>query len=219
MSNLPGFTNHPTPNPSPADYSNCKAPITSSPIDNGLTTPAQPSASNNAFSYSYSHTITDGATYSVTTSLTLTSSEQFAITTDSLGNNYQPITAVSGTRVYTHLSTSAQMVSTVTGLSSAVGTPSQYWYPFAYLQSRDSPSAPAYTVNNAPFLDGDGLGFQLDNDVSVNGNEPGTGPQSNVITVLVAPSDGPASPVVLTESSYNTLPDGSLQQQSYTLIN
>ena len=88
-------------------------------VTNGLRAPTQPSVSNGALVFRYSYQISDGATYIVSGNLTVSTSSQFATNIDPLGNPYQIVTNVTGTRTYTHIPTGSQITSTVTGLSKA----------------------------------------------------------------------------------------------------
>ena len=73
-----------------------------------------------------------------------------------------------------------------------------------------------YTTDNAPFLDGDGIGFSISPAAPVNGKPPGSGTPNSAITVAVLGAN-PAAQVVLTELSYLTAPLFGLQRQTYTL--
>ena len=81
-------------------YATCSAPIT---FTNGLRPPTQPSVSNGGTRISYSYFISDGVTYSVQGNLTLTTSSAFGNNADLLGNPYQIVTNVAGSRLYTHI--------------------------------------------------------------------------------------------------------------------
>ena len=208
---LPGFVNRviaPSANHNSqnVNYSLCTAAISRT---NGKVTPVTPTAANTATLFHYSYFISDNATYSVNTSLAVSASSTLFV--DELGNTYQNITAVSGTRIYTYLPTGATVTSSVTGLSASAGTPSQRWYPFAYLQLRSH-----YTTNNAPYLDADGLGYGISPAAPINGDPPGNGTQYSDVTVQVAPTTLLAYPV-LTELEYNTAPVLNKQRQTYTL--
>ena len=210
---IPGFVNHPIPvssiNALSVDYDACQATINA---NNGVVTPVTPSPSNTASKFNYSYTISDGATYTVSTNLVVTTTSTPLLFLDQLGNTYQNITTVSGKRVYTYLPTGTSIISTVSGLSAASGTPSQRFYPFAYLQS----SHGIYTTSTAPYLDGDGLGFTISPAAPINGYAPGTGSQNSAITVHVAATTT-VSEAILTELTYNTAPLFNKQQQTYTL--
>ena len=129
-SSVPGFVNRTIPpssiNALSVDYTSCQARID---INNHRVSRIAPSPGNTASQFNYSYTIGDGATYTVTTSLTINA---FSVQVDQLGNQYQNITAVRGRRVYKYSPSGATITSNVTGLSFSSGTPSQFWYPFAY---------------------------------------------------------------------------------------
>ena len=160
-SNIPGFRNVSIGagdlNALSPNYNACQAPIT---FTNGLRPPVQPSSSNGALLIYFSYYISDGQTYSVQTNLTITTSSQFANTQDQLGNPYQTITSVTGTRMYTHLPDGFTLLSTITGLdtsSAAAATASQRFYPYSLL----SASPGVYTSNNVPFFDAAGVSVTL----------------------------------------------------------
>ena len=160
---------------------------------NGLTAPTQPSIRNSGSTINYRYNISDGRTYRVEGNLTLTASSAFATTRDSLGNPYQTIVAVSGTRKYTYLLTGQT-------LTSAVGTPtsadiaqlkaSQRWYPYSLVGSL----AGTYTVDDVPYLDVQGLAFTVTPSVPVNGIWGGL--LYPTVSVLVNSTDPLAHPVL-----------------------
>ena len=192
-------------------YTTCQAPIT---FTNGLRGPTQPSAANGALRVGYSYSISDGVSYRVVGNLTLTMSSGFATVTDALGNPYQLAVNVTGTRVYTYLSTNAQVTSTVTGSTLATSSSaSQRFYPYSLLASTPG----VYSVNTVPFFDSAGMEFALSNTVPVNGQAPGVGPLSSAV-VLAVSSVGVNGRAVLTEGSYLTPPVVSFQSQMYTLL-
>ena len=212
LSTLPGFVNvtigAANMNALAANYTTCQAPIN---FINGLRPPIQPSASNGAMLLSYSYVISDGLTYSVSTTLTINTTSAFATTTDQLGNPYQTVVNITGTRLYTFLPTGAQVSSVVTGLSNAIyAQPSQRFYPYSLLAS----SPGVYTSDTAPFLDGDGIGFSLFPSVPVNGVAPGAGAQLSVLSVFVSVNTS----AVLAESYSVHQPLLGLQQQRYVLL-
>ena len=162
----------------------------------------------------WSYYISDGATYSVVTNLSITTSSAFATTKDALGNPYQTVVNVTGTRVYTYLVTGATLTSAIAGLSSALTpTPSQRFYPYSLLASAPG----VYSMSSAPFVDGEGIGFTVSPSIPANGNAPGAGTLYSVASVRVAAS-APTSTGVLTEAAYVTLPLLALQQQTYSLL-
>ena len=85
-----------------ANYTACQARIT---FTNGLRSPVQPSASNGGTHPRFSYFISDGTSYSISTNLTLTTTSAFATTTDQLGNPYQAVINITGSRTYTYVPT------------------------------------------------------------------------------------------------------------------
>ena len=162
LSSIPGFVNTTIPpsnvNSLAVDYAACRAPIT---FTNGLRAPTQPSASNSARRYLYNYTVSDGGTYSISSSLTLTMSSPFASSVDLLGSPYQQVVDVSGTRVFTNPTTGELTVQKVTGLAPKVPNPSlaylNSFYPYALLSSAPG----VYSLDTAPFWDADGLFFYI----------------------------------------------------------
>ena len=174
ISNLPGFRSTTIGasnlNALAPNYQTCTAPIT---FTNGLRPPVEPTASSSAAHFIYSYFISDGVTYSVNASLLITASSAFASTFDLLGNPYQTVVAIAGTRVYTYLPTNARVVSNITGLLPhlAANIYDQLFYPYALLAA----SPGVYTINTAPFLDGNGLAYSYDPAGPPLGAEPGQG--------------------------------------------
>ena len=212
LSNIPGFVNQTIGasniNALAANYAACTAPIT---FTNGLRAPTQPSASNGATRFAYNYVISDGVTYSIQGSLIIICSSAFATAKDLLGNPYQTITNVTGTRVYTYLPTGATLTSTINGLSTAVNANAdQRFYPYALLAS----SPGVYTMATAPFLDNDGLEFSVSPSIPQNGLAPGVGTQYAATTLFFTT---PEPIAVLTEGFFTALPDVKLQQQVYSL--
>jgi len=185
----------------------CKAPIT---FTNGLRSPTQPSVSNGGRTISWSYFISDGVSYSVLTNLTLTASSAFATTTDQLGNPYQSIIAITGTRAYTYLTTGAVLTSTVTSLANSTGD--QRFYPYSLL----SASPGVYSVSTTPFTDHDGLSFAVSPTVPALGLPNGAVPSYSVVTVYYG-GGGPTLSPFLTEVNIATNPPlASLQIQTYS---
>jgi hypothetical protein len=154
----------------------------------------------------YLHYITDGATYSVTCNLSVTTSSAFATPTDQLRNPFQTVLNVTGTRTYVFLSTEASLTSTVTGL-----TRSGRFYPYSLLTSGPG-------VNSVPFLDYDRPAFTVVvPPIPADGVAPGSGTQYSVVEVVVNFST-PSSSVMLTENHYTQLPNPALQQQLYSTL-
>ena len=194
-----------------ANYATCKAPIT---FSNGLRSPTQPSASNGAARFRFTYNISDGATYTVFTNLTLTAASGFATTQDLLGNPYQQLTNATGTRLYTYLPTGQQLLSTVNGLyfEDYVFAGDQRWYPYTLLASAPG----VYTTNTAPFLDYDGITYRISPSAPVLGDpiNANTSVQSYInvfqATTLVTS--------FLLEDYIDTVPVPALQQQTFTLL-
>ena len=207
-STVPGFMNlsigASNVNSLAANTGTCQAAIT---FTNGLRQPTQPTVSNGGLHILYFYFISDGANYSVQTSLTITTSSQFANTPDMLGNPYQSITNITGIRTYTHLPTFATAVSQVRG--PVAGTAARF-YPYTLL----SASPGVYSVNTAPFLDADGLTFAITPSAPIDGNAPGTGTQISQVTIHVTTIANTLTQ--LSEVAMNRTPLLALQQQSYS---
>ena len=217
LSSVPGFANvtigASNINSLAVNYSACQAPIT---FTNGLRVPTQPSASNGAVHFSYAYHISDGNTYSVAANLSITVTSAFASTQDSLGNPYQTIVNITGSRLYTYIPTGASLTSAVTGVvSSTVSSapvPSLRFYPYTLLSS----AAGVYSINTAPFVDGDGIAFSLSPSIPANGNAPGSGTQYSSTTLRIVANS--LTTAVLTEAAYAATPNITLQSQTYTLL-
>ena len=114
LSDIPGFLNRYIPasniNSLAVNYSACSAPIT---FTNGLRAPTQPSVSNGGYHVNYSYTISDGLSYIVQAQFTLTTNSAFASQKDQLGNPYQSVINITGSRSYLYLSTGQSMQSQV----------------------------------------------------------------------------------------------------------
>ena len=215
LSNIPGFFNvtigASNLNALAPSYGTCAATIT---FTNGLRPFIEGNANNGAEHFNYSYTITDGATYTVRTTMAITSSTAFATMTDTLGNPYQPVIGVFGTRVYTHIASGQTLTSTITGLTSATARPvSQHWYPYSLLVA----SPGVYSLNTVPFLDADGIGFTVSPAVPANG-QPLTSSLSSTVSVYLA-SSSPISTAAVTEytAGAGNAPSIDLQQQTYQL--
>jgi hypothetical protein len=211
LSNVPGFTNVTIGagniNALAPNYGNCQAPIS---FTNGLRVPTQPSTFNGAARFTYSYFVSDGALYAIQANLTITTSSAFATTTDQLGDPYQTVTGVTGTRVYTFLPTGAKVTSTVNGLSLAVNPlASQRFYPYSLLASAPG----VYTTNTAPYIDNNGIEYSLSPPTPMAGLAPGQGANYSATTVYMTTLEQTA---VLTDGSYVTLPLLNLQQQVYS---
>ena len=210
LSSVPGFFNvtigPANVNALSMDYDNCRAPIS---FTNGLRIPTQPSASNGRQVFNYSYSVSDGATYVVAGNLTFFCTSGFAATSDQLGNPYQVVVNVTGTRLYTHIPSGGQVFSTVSGLSeTAFAFASQRFYPYALL----SASPGVYTMTTAPFLDHEGVEFNIYPSAPVNGLAPGVGTQYNATNVYFTT---PEPTAVLTEGFYVNQPIPELQVQRY----
>jgi hypothetical protein len=209
VTTLPGYPNSTIGasniNSLAVDYNSCRAPIT---FTNGLRQPTQPSASNGATTFTYAYTISDGSLFSVTANLTITTSSAFATTTDPLGNPYQSVVNIAGTRTYTYLPTSTSLTSTVSGPVS--GTIANF-YPYSLLASAPG----VYTVATAPFLDLGGLTYYVTPEIPFNGNPTRAGLLANQQTVSVV-SWAQETPHL--DEQWSVIDAiGSLQQQVYIM--
>ena len=216
LSTVPGFVNATIGasnlNSLAPNYAACTAPIS---FTNGLRPPTQPSASNGATRVSYSYALSDGVSYRVVANLTLSLSSAFATSTDLLGNPYQTVTNITGTRTYTYLGNGQTVTSQVTGLSTALSSlTSQRFYPYTLLAS----SPGVYTANTAPFFDGDGIEFSVTPSVPIDGNAPGSGTQHSAVQLFFSSPVGGSSNAVLTEGASNATPVQTFQQQVYSLL-
>ena len=178
QANFPGYASNITIGASnlnalAPNYQLCQAPIT---FTNGLRVPTQPGAGNSAKEFKYSYTISDGTSYIVQANLTITSTTQFANAQDQLGNNYDILQNITGTRLYTWLPSGQQLLSQVTGITTPPTqtlpgfdqVPSQRFYPYVLLSSAPG----VYTMNTAPFIDGDGIEYNISPAAPVNGIVP-----------------------------------------------
>jgi hypothetical protein len=213
LSNMPGFANitigASNINALAINYPSCQAPLT---FTNGLRQPTQPSASNGAVRFVFSYFISDGQSYSVQANLTITCSSAFATPQDPLGNPYQTIIGITGTRTYTYLPTMTTLYSSVTGLSNSFNPlVSQRFYPYSLLSS----SPGVYTTSTAPFVDTDGIGFAISPSAPVNGMPIGSSPSYSAANVFLTTTTTAA---VLTDSASVSLPSITLQQQYYTFL-
>ena len=209
MSSIPGFLSitlgASNVNSLAVNYAACQAPIS---FTNGLRTPTQPSASNGATTLHYSYYLSDGVTYSVITNLTVSTSSAFATSQDLLGNPYQAVTGITGTRLYTHLASGATVSSQVSFSATASN---QRFYPYSLLASAPG----VYSIHSTPFLDAEGLTFSISPAAPSLGLAPGTGAQLSAITVHVV-SQNQTAPQLL-EAVFTSTPVAVLQQQQYSL--
>ena len=189
-----------------ADYVACVAPIT---FSNGLRAVPQPVSTNGGLVVRYSYTISDGLTYAVSANLTLYMSSQFATSQDKLGNPYQVVLNVTGTRQYEYFPTGQKLVSTVFG--SHKTTFVQKFYPYSLL----SASPGVYSVDSAPFLDAEGFAMQVTPSVPSNGAVIGSpfGTFRGAVNVYLMTVN---SSVVLTEGYAVNAPVARLQSQTYS---
>ena len=226
LSTVSGFTNATigggNANIGAVQYASCSAPIT---FANGLRTPVIANTFNGAVHVAYSYFISDNVTYSIAASLTLTMDNGVANHTDALQNQYQQVVGVTGTRTYVYLPSGATIVSSVSGLSTAANAyADQRFYPFALLGS----AAAIYTTSTAPFVDYDGISFNISPGAPAAGQVPGNGStiynQTSVYTQARELSPVLVDNPVYLSSSHNTsgpttgVPLLALQQQSYTLL-
>ena len=218
LSSVSGFTNVTiganNVNSLSVNYNACRSPIT---FLNGLRPPTQPSQSNGGTRIAYSYFISDGSTYSVLTNLTISTTSAFATTQDQLGNPYQTIVSVSGSRSYTYLPIGYTTVSSITGLanvSTAGRAPAaQRFYPYALLSAAPG----VYTMNTAPYLDSAGVSFIVSPAVFPDGQLGGT--TTSVVSIFLH-VDTTSSTAYLTESSASAsnFPQPSLQRQLYAIM-
>jgi hypothetical protein len=179
---------------------------------NGLRPPTQPSSSNGAVHVGYNYSVSDGVSYIVSGSLVLTMSSAFANLVDQLGNQYQQVVGVTGTRNYTYLPTGQTVISVVSGLSEAAyNYADQRFYPYSLLASAPG----VYTMQSTPFFDYDGVEFYISPSAPENGLAPGVGFQYNATSLYFT---APEPQAVLTEGFYTNLPLIQYQQQFYTLL-
>ena len=210
LSSVPGFSNVTIPasnvNALAANYGACQAPIT---FTNGLRAPTQPSSFNGNLHISFSYFISDGATYAVTTNLSITTTSAFASLKDQLGNPYQSVVSVTGQRTYTYLPTGASLTSQVS--SASVNPPSTpRFYPYALLSSAPG----VYSENTAPFLDAAGITFTVTPPAPSNGNNVGVGPQYSSTSIALTSAN---TTVLLNEAYFIHAPALSYQQQLYII--
>ena len=195
-----------------ANTATCQAAIT---FTNGLRTPTQPSVSNGGTRISYSYQLGDGQTYTVQATLLITTTSGFASVSDLLGNPYQVITGVSGTRVYTHIPSGTSLTSTITGVQGVNYTMAdQRFYPYSLLAAAPG----VYTTNTSPFFDNKGVGFSISPSAPQLGLAVGQGTQYNATSLFFTTPTASVN-TVLTEQFYTTLPSVAQQRQTYTFQN
>ena len=217
LSSVPGFLNRSigpaNVNTYAAIDSQCQAPIT---FSNGVRPPTQPSTSNGATTFTFSYTTSDGHTYAVTTNLTITASSSFAASHDQLGNLYQSVVDIRGSRVYTQLSSGMSFISTVTGKSnvSVTGAPStdQRFYPYSLLSAGPG----VYSINTAPFLDAAGLSFTISPPVPALGLSGGA--VYGVVAVSITFNSTVNVPMLTESPTATNSPLLSLQQQAFSFV-
>ena len=201
-------------------YATCQAPIT---FANGQRAPINPSFANGGKTVQYNYFVSDGVTYTITTNLTLTTDGAVANAVDALGNQYQNIIGLTGTRVYHYLPTNQVITSTCSGITDgAYQYADQRFYPFALLGS----GAGIYTINTAPFVDYDGIEFNISPAAPAAGLAPGVGTQYTATSVYTESRE--LSPVLVdgyfspsggfTASGPTGVPVQSLQQQQYVRL-
>ena len=208
VSSIPGFTSvtigASNGNALAASYSTCQAPIA---FTNGLRQPTEPNAKNGGTTVQYSYTIGDGSTYSVQTTLTMRTTSAFASTADQLGNPYQTIVSITGTRVYNHLPSGTSVTSQVTMGTTASA---QHFYPYSLLASGPG----VYAMNAAPFLDAEGLTLNISPAAPAAGLAVGVGTQYSSVTVHLSSTSNTAP--LLNEGTAVSRPTMALQQQTYS---
>ena len=218
-SNLPSFLNASigaaNVNALAADYAACQAPIS---FTNGLRAPTQPTTFNGAVRFLYAYQLSDGANYSVQANLTVSTSSAFATSADALGNPYQTVTGVTGTRTYTWLATGATVVSQVSwpAVAAAGGNPSATpvyrFYPYTLLASAPG----VYSANTAPYWDAQGLTYGVVPAAPLLGVAPGGAGVAAVTLEVVGGTGGRGG--MLTEAGAVSPPVATLQQQTYALM-
>ena len=212
LATVPGFVNvtigASNINALAPSYSTCVAPIT---FTNGLRPPTQPTASNGGIHISYSYFISDGVTFSVQANLTLTASSAFGNQHDTLGNPYQTIIAVSGTRTYTYLLSPGSTVTSTVSTPTSTGTADQRFYPYALLASAPG----VYFTTTAPYLDNAGVAFAITPSAPALGAPVGSGTQYSTTAVFFATT---TTNVVLTELNAVTQPSVAYQSQTYSFM-
>ena len=189
------------------DYSACAAPIS---FTNGLRPFTEPNAKNGALTVLYNYFLSDGLTYTIQGNLTLSMFSAFATTSDQLGNPYQTVINVTGSRLYTYLPTSETVLSKVTGVSTgAYAFADQRFYPYALLSFAPG----VYSMSTAPFFDYDGVEFNVYPSVPIAGGRPGTN-----VTYYNSTSvyfESPVNSAYLTDGYFITAPNVLYQQQVY----
>ena len=209
-SNVPGFTNTSIPasdiNNVAVKVSQCQAVINEF---NGIVSYVRPVPYQNVGPlYNYSYYITDGTTYSVAVNLLITASTL----TNLLTTPAQIIYNATGLRTYVYLPTGETLVSSVSGLSTALPGPSQHWYPLALKDSNPG----SYTMDTAPFLDSQGMEYTVSPQVPVNGLPPGSGTLYAAVNVYINASQN-IDPF-LTEQGYLYEPNLLSQVQTVVVL-
>ena len=211
-SDLPGFINITAGandiNALAGNYITCQDPVS---FTDGERVPVQPSIFNGGSLVTFSYTIADGFNYSVTATLNMTMDSPYAITEDMLGNPYQTITSITGTRTYTTLgANAATLTSTVTGLS---GNGLQRFYPYAQISSGPG----VYTQNTVPLFDSEGVQFSLSPAApALGGIIGGAGSLYGASRLFVSVNEARS---ILTEANYINAPTINLQKQVYSFLN
>ena len=140
-SSVPGFTAispvgcpFVNPNCGHFDTSACTSTIDSG--NGGILPPTSTTLVRaNRTSYGYSYFLGDGATYSVSASLTLAINQSLGFRTTQLGDYYLTVDAITGTRTYDFPLGTVLTQSVASGVSqSAYANADQSLYPFAYVQ-------------------------------------------------------------------------------------
>ena len=209
LSPYPGFVNQSIPaaniNAPVIDLVNCKAPIDSR---NGGAIPGY----GYAPSFTYQYTIGDGSTWEAVTIMKVTASKDLYV--DELGNQYQTIADVTGTRKYTWLPTGMGSTSAIPAIDTNYDAPSQRWYPFALTQAATG----VYNTSTAPYLDGDGLAIRISPAMPINGEPAGGSITDIIVSFALSDPNDPSSALLLTESNTETPLSSSVQSQIYTQI-
>ena len=164
VSNIAGFTsvtvNTGSRSAALVNYQTCTAGIA---IANGLANRPSSNIGATSLVYRYTYYTTDGQS-STTANLLITCASANP-QQDALGNYYQTVVAINGTR--TIIDGSFQVISRVTGMYAYPTTSDNYApqriYPFSYSSSPPR----SYTVSTTPFLDVNGIQFLVDPPVPI----------------------------------------------------
>jgi hypothetical protein len=123
------------------------------------------------------------------------------------------VVGITGTRLYTHLPTGAQVLSAITGLyPQSYHAVDQRFYPYSLLAS----SPGVYSMNTAPILDVQGLAYSLSPGIPNNGQDPNSVTYTvDAQSVYMATSPDSA---LLSEGASINSPSFAFQQQNHELL-